>query len=176
MNHTLADIQAAHRKRMIESHPDRPNGNADKFARVQAAFEMLSSVAQTNSLAVLMHNHAHEQSSSDDEQPPEEACAVRKIALPRNKRLRGSYVVAGKFDTVEGMDYKHEVVKWIRSIGGKVVSRPSARVVTVIVGDNPPKRVLHEASELGIRVVRLPMFCAVLKADGKVDSDQFSFE
>ena len=159
---------------MIASHPDRPNGNADKFARVQAAFEMLSSVAQTNSLAALMHNHAHEQSSSDDEQPPEEACAVRKIALPRNKRLRGSYVLAGKFDTVEGVDCKDDVASWIRSLGGKVVGRPSARVVTVIVGDNPPPGVLHEANELGIRVVSLAMFCVVL-ADGDVDTEQFSF-
>lgn len=39
---TEYDIKAAHRKKVMELHPDRPGGNAEAFHKVQEAFEVLS--------------------------------------------------------------------------------------------------------------------------------------
>ena len=36
---TKADIKAAHRKMAALYHPDKPDGNADKFKEIQEAYE-----------------------------------------------------------------------------------------------------------------------------------------
>jgi len=41
-----ADLKTAYRKRVSETHPDRPGGNRAKFEEIQAAYETLADPAQ----------------------------------------------------------------------------------------------------------------------------------
>ena len=181
-DHTWADIQAAHRKCMIASHPDRPNGNVDKFARVQAAFETLSSVAQTNSLFALMQNHENESDSSDDEELASTPDVVQKVVLPNFARghLKGcSFVLTGVFEADDaGHDIgRQKLCDWIRRYGGRVVLTVSNRVVAVLVAKEPHERTIEAAKRRAVPVIGLKTFCELLMSNTPfARMNEFSFE